>query len=180
MVVGKRIRPADHLMDWLETDEARSRSSRAERLRFLIREFGGAKFRVFYGGVPALAFEEARQAYLHGLFVACTLMCQVCVEQMLGGLLRASGRNDLEGKNFQKLLREARDRRLLSTKEFTTFEKLRTWRNPYVHSRPPGGKGTLIRRALNSNTSPEETAARDARTAMRTLLRLCQRPPFAY
>jgi HEPN domain-containing protein len=174
------MRQADRLMEWLETDEARSRSSRAKRLRFLIKEFGDAECRVFYGDIAVLAFEEARQAYLHGLFVACTLMCQVCVEQMLSGLLRAGGRNDLEHTNFQNMLREARDERLLSTKELATFETLRTWRNPYVHSRPPGSKGTLIRRAFDSNTSPEETVARDARTAMRALMRLCRRSPFAY
>jgi HEPN domain-containing protein len=170
----------DRLLKWLEVDEARSRSSRARRLRFLIKESGGGKYRLFYGDVAALAFEEAKQAYLHGLFVACTLMCQVCVEQMLCGLLRAGGRNNLEGANFQRILREARDSEVLSTLEFATFEKLRTQRNPYVHSRPPGSKGTLARRAVDSKTSLEETAARDARTAIRALLRMCRRPPFAY
>jgi hypothetical protein len=169
----------DRLLEWLETDEAHSRASRAKRLRFLIKEFGGGNYRMFHGQVAALAFEEARQAYLHGLFVACTLMCQACVEQMLGGFLRASGRNDLEGATYQRILREAHDQKLLSAIEFATLDKLRDSRNPYVHSRPPGSKGTLIRRAVDSRTSPDKIAARDARTAIRVLLRLCKRKPFA-
>lgn len=173
------MRRTDRLLEWLETDEARSRASRAQRLRFLIKEFGGGNYRMFHGQVAALAFEEARQAYLHGLFVACTLMCQVCVDQMLRGFFRASGRNNLEGATYHRILREAHDQKLLSTTEFATFDKLRDWRNPYVHSRPPGSKGTLIRRAVDSRASPDEIAARDARTAIRALLRLCQRKPLS-
>ena len=69
------------LISWLEQDEARSRPYRAGRLRFLHQEYGPEGIRLFHGGpVSALAFEEARQAYLHGLFMACTIMSQVCVE----------------------------------------------------------------------------------------------------
>jgi len=172
-------RPTLRLVEWHERDEARSRASRAKRLRFLTKEYGGGDYRVFYDQLAALAFEEARQAYLHGLFIACTLMCQVCVEQTLCGLLNAVGRNDLKGATYEQILRKARDQKLLSTAEFAKFDRLRQWRNPYVHPRPIGSKGTLIRRAIDSKTSPEQITARDARTAIRALLRLCQRRPFA-
>jgi len=166
-------------VEWLERDEARSRTSRARRLRFLTKEYGGGDYRLFYDQLAALAFEEARQVYLHGLFIACMLMCQVCVEQMLCGLLNAAGRNELKGATYEQILRKARDQKLLSTAEFATFDRLRKWRNPYVHSRPIGSKGTLIRRAIDSKTSPEEITARDARIAIRSVFRLCQRRPFA-
>ena len=164
---------------WLERDEARSRESRARRLEFLIKEYGGGSYRVFYGEVAALAFEEARQAYLHGLFVACTLVCQVCVEQLLSGFFRAAGRNDLVRAPYQQILVEAQSQKVLSESEFIVFDKLRDHRNPYVHSRPPLSKGTPARRAVDSKTATENILERDARTAITALLRLCRRAPFA-
>lgn len=80
--------------------------------------------------MSAMAFEEARQAYLHGLFLACTTTCQVCMEHMLAGLFRIRGRTDLERATFETLLREARVTGMLSEEEFSLFDKFRTIRNP--------------------------------------------------
>ncbi len=171
--------PKTGLLEWLERDEARSRKSRAVRLEFLIKEYGGGSYRVFYSEIAALAFEEARQAYLHGLFVACTTVCQVCVEQLISRFFRAAGRNDLDRAPYQQILVEARSKKVLSESEFVTFDKLREHRNPYVHSRSPLSKSTLAIRAVDSNALVEHILDRDARTAIRALLRLCQRAPFA-
>lgn len=169
----------DDLISWLEQDEVRSRLYRAGRLRLLVQEYGPEGIRLFHGGpVSALAFEEARQAYLHGLFMACTIMSQVCLEHMLAGLFRAVGRDDMERASFEMLLRQARNEGFLSQDEFELFERVRQIRNPYTHSRAPASPGSVIRRTLTSNMPFEDLVVQDAELAIRALLRLCRRPPF--
>jgi hypothetical protein len=86
----------DELLAWLEEDDALRRPDRAARLRLVHEEYGTQGMRVFPGGpVSAQAFEEAKEAYVHGLFVSCIVMSQLCLEQLLGGLFRLALREDL-------------------------------------------------------------------------------------
>ena len=126
-----------------------------------------------------IAFEEARLAYLHGLFLSCVVMVQACVEHMLQGLFYGGGRNDLMDAPYSRLLDRARREGLLSEEEFALFERLRQLRNPYVHFRPPGSPDSWIARAVGVEKFPEDVLVEDARLAITALLRLCQRPPFA-
>src|SRR5229473_3200466 len=83
------VKTHDEIVAWLEEDDARSRPYRAERLRFVLQYLDSETMTEFYGGEMAfLAFEEARRAFVHGLFVACTVLTQVCVEHTLGGVFR--------------------------------------------------------------------------------------------
>lgn len=164
----------------LEEDEARSRPYRADRLRYLLDQYGHDSVRIFPGGsLSLMAFEESRQAYLNGLFMACTIMCQVCLEHMLAGLFREAGRDDLDRATFKTLLREALDQGLLSADEFALFDRLRSLRNPYAHSRAPLGKGSMERRAVDVNIAIKDLVVHDAELAISSLLGLCQRAPFA-
>jgi hypothetical protein len=168
------------LIAWLEEGEAQSRAHRAQRLQLLVTEYGPEGIRLFHGApISAIAFEEARQAYLHGLFVACTVMCQICLEHMLAGLFRMAGRDDLDRATYERLLREARDQSFLSEEEFRLFDRLRSLRNPYAHPRAPAGEGSLLRRMISADTAIEDLAVEDAQLAITALLRLCRRPPFA-
>src|SRR5687768_2285912 len=120
------------LIAWLEADEGRSRPYRAQRLQLLVNEYGPESLGLFPGGpIGAMAFEEARLTYLHWIFVACTVMCQICLEHMLAALFRMAGRDDLDRATYKRLLREARDQSFLSEEEFRLFERLRSLRNPY-------------------------------------------------
>ena len=169
----------NQLITMLKEDEARSRPYRAERLRLLLDQYGHEGIRMFPGGpISFMAFEESRQAYLHGLFVACTIMCQVCLEHMLAGLFRQAGRDDLDRATFETLLREALDQRFLSSDEFALFDRLRSLRNPYAHPRAPTGKGSIVRRAVEANIAVEDLIVDDAELAISALLRLCRRSPF--
>lgn len=170
----------DDFMSRLEADDERSRPHRAERLRFLFDEYGPQGIRIFHGGpVSEWAFEDCRRAYLHGLFLSCILLAQVCVEHMLAGLFRMAGRDDLERATFERLLKEAQAERFLSDAEFDLFDRLRRLRNPYAHPRAPTSKGAQMRRAIDSDASAESILVEDARLAITALLRLCRRPPFA-
>lgn len=171
---------SDRFMEWLERDDTASRPSRAERLELLVGEYGSPGWRGFFGAPMSLmAFEEARQAYVCGLFLSCTIMCQVCLEYMLAGLYRMFGRDDLDRAGFAKILRTALEERFISQDEFDLFERFRNARNPYVHHRPPLRKDSVELRALEQGSSFDEVIAEDAEMAIVSLLRLCQRHPFA-
>jgi len=100
----------DEIIAWFEVDDARSRQYRAERLQFLLRHLDSNPMTEFCGGaMAAMAFDEARRALVHGLFVACTVLSQVCLEHTLAGLLRAAGRDDLDRATYDVLLREGQN-----------------------------------------------------------------------
>jgi hypothetical protein len=127
----------DELLRWLEEDEARTRPSRVERLRLLVEEYGSeGELRWFPGQVTYWAFNEARLAYLQGLFLACILLCQVCVEHVLGGLFMMAGDDKAARANFGQMLRAAGREGYLSAEEVDLFNRLRRTRNPYAHPRP--------------------------------------------
>lgn len=168
------------LLAWLEADEAHSRADRVQRLRLLTEEYGPNGIRIFPGGpVSAQAFEEARLAYLHGLFVSCVVMSQICLEQMLGGLFRMAGREDLRRGGAEVLLSEALRARFLSEDEFMLFDRLRKIRNPYAHYQDPENPRSLVHREVESRILFEDFVVTDAELAIVTLLRLCRRHPFA-
>jgi hypothetical protein len=178
--VGVRADDFEGLEAWLEKDEAPSRKSRVRRLQLLVSEYGTGEVRLFPGGpISAVAFNEARLAYLHGLFVATTLLSQTCLEHMLTGLFQMSGRNDLDRSPYAVLLREARDEQFILLDVYDLFDRLRNLRNPYAHPRPPGGKGSWGERAVQSATPIDDLIVEDAELVITALLRLCRRPPFA-
>lgn len=166
----------DEIIAWLEADDARSRLCRAERLRVLLEQLEPERMITFHGGEMAfMAFEEARRAFVHGLFVACTVLSQVCLEHTLGGLFRMAGRDDLARATFESLLREGRNERYLSDEEFVLFDRLRTIRNPYVHWRAPLSANSLHFRAMQTDRETDEVVIEDAQLAMTALLRFLYR-----
>lgn len=169
----------EDLMTWLAADDESSRPARARRLRLLIKEYGPEGHRLLPGGELSLqAFEEARRAYLHGLYFACVILTQACLEHMLAGIFRIAGRDNLDKASFERLLKEARQRRYVSPGEFVLFSRLRRVRNPYVHARRPGAPDSPVARAVRSQVPIDEVLARNATLAITALLHLLRRPPF--
>ena len=170
----------DELLAWLEEDDALRRPDRVARLRLVREEYGTQGIRVFPGGpVSAQAFEEAKEAYIRGLFVSCIVMSQLCLEQMLGGLFRLALREDLRRGGAAIVLAEAHRAGFITDGEFALFERLRHVRNPYAHYLDPERPKSLVYREAESGTQFEDFVARDAREALVALLQLCRRWPFA-
>lgn len=163
-------------MAWLEADDATSRPYRAERLRVLLEYLEPERMIQFHGGDMAfMAFEEARRAFVYGLFGACTILSQVCLEHSLGGLFRMAGRDELDRATFEVLLREGRDAGYLSDAEFALFDRLRIIRNPYVHSRAPLTRDSLQVRAMQRDKETDQLMVEDAECAITALLRFLRR-----
>lgn len=170
----------DEFTAFLREDDERSRPFRARRLELIACEFGQPRLLVLPGGpVSSYAFEEARHAYIRGLDVGTVLLSQTVLEHMLAGLLRMAGHDGDWG--FVRVLRLARDERLISEAEFELFDRLRELRNPYVHARVPLAPGTLGRRSIERGNFPDdaELMEEDATMAITALLGIVQREPFA-
>jgi hypothetical protein len=159
------------LEKWLEDDEARSRPYRAVRLDTLLGAFGSREEgALFWGGSSSFqAFVELRLAYIHGLYFATVLLALASIEQEIAGSLHAAGLNDAANMSLLSLLAAARDRGIITKKEFTAFNKLREVRNAYAHFRAPTSPTHVARRALAGNTSSDALLESDARQGLKAL-----------
>lgn len=166
-------------MSWLREDDEQTLLARVERTRVVAEAHEPETWRMFPGGpVSVVAFEEARRAYVHGLFLACVLLCQVCIEHSLAAVFRLSDDDQTARMNYSELLRAARRQRFLSDAEFELFDRLRDVRNPYVHSRSLDDATHPMRRAVATDTPPDDLLAGDAMEAISGLMALLSRPPF--
>ena len=105
-------------------------------------------------------------------------MCQICLEQMLGGLFRLALREDLRRGGAAIVLREACRAGFITENEFDLFDRLRQIRNPYTHYLDPEHPKSLVYREGEMESSFDDLIAKDAAFAIVALLQLCQRPPF--
>lgn len=176
------MEPPLNLVAWLADDEEKSRPFRAERLAFLLEQFGTEeRGMLFQGGiVAAAAFEEMRLCYLHGLFVSCVVVAQIVIEHNLSHLLEWVGREDLKRASFQRLLEEAKQERLISSDEFDTLDELRRLRNPYTHSKPLMHEGCFTRRSAETGNPPWDLFKEDAEKAIIAVSTLLSRQPFSF
>lgn len=168
-------------LEWLVGEDEASREARLERLRWLVETFGEPRHLLFRGGpISYRAFEEARLCFLHGQFIATTLLSQVVLEHMLAGLFHSAGRDDLKGSGFKRLMKEAVKERIISAEEHDAFERIRQRRNPVVHYRDPMNQENIMYRAMREDTTIRQVLEDDARTALYTIFNLLNRHPFAF
>ena len=170
----------DEILLWLEADEAKSRPYRVQRIEMLLDRFGNDGYMQFFGGiVSAQAFEEMRLAFLNGLYISCVVVSQIIIEHLLAGMFSMTGREDLEGAGFQKLITEALAAELISQEEFEELDHLRNLRNPYTHSKPMMHQSCFVRRAAEANVHPFDLFKQDAETALDIVSGLLLRYPFS-
>jgi hypothetical protein len=167
----------DETLKWIDETDLQSREARAARARLVVSDSVDSEAgRLFLGGETAMnAFEEARNAYVSGLFLACVLLCQVYVEHTLGSLFRMMGRDDAADAAYARMLVAARDQALLTQAEFEIFDRLRRNRNPYAHPRGPDHSRHPVRRAISAGMPTDLQLADDAREAVSAMMVLAPR-----
>lgn len=154
------------LQDWLEQDEAVSRSHRAERLSKLLAVLPEEEM-VFFGGLAsAQAYIEIRLAYIHGLYLSTVLLALACIEQELAGALHIRGMDSAANARLEKLLKEGLTTGIITTGEFQTFDRLREVRNSYTHFRPPTHRTAWARRAMATDIPIDDILEADAAGAL--------------
>lgn len=157
----------------------RSRDERVPRLRFLIKEYGAERWIRLPGDVADRMFEEARDAYLDGLYCACLLLCSAVITQQLASVFREGGDDVLAESDAEDLYLAARDQGIISATDFSIYNGIRKLRNSYVHPPRFGSRLHLARRAIGARTDVRGVTAQDARRALKALFLMLNRPRFS-
>ena len=124
------------------------------------------------------ALIEAQWSYVDGHFLSAILAVQVCLEKSLSGLIELADLGRPK-RSYAELLREASAQRIISEEERDLFDRLRRLRNPAAHYRSANHPDHPMRRALLEGDDPDVLPAQDARVAVRALVGLMNRHPFA-
>jgi hypothetical protein len=162
--------------------DARARGGKKKRLELLAEAPPEYEF-----PAPQLArryYEESRLCFYSGAYVATIIMAQLAFEELLRTYYRA-----IEGEGclpdgtkvadcgFADLIIRARREKLANSRDIRHLEKLRTMRNPYVHSRQDGKKSDHTRQTLKI-TFPEYVGVStqdEAQKAVTTLIEVFPR-----
>lgn len=160
------------LTAWIENDEALSRESRLERLRFLTDEFDEG-YRLS-PGIAVAYEEEAKLCFYHGAFISTIVLVQMAVEETIRATLYDAGmdwaRED-RSIGFFRLIEEAYQRKLIRRDMRDSYHRLRSdIRNKYMH--PKSWKVSLdIGRFPEQDIPKAEEEARFAVRVMAETLR---------
>ncbi|MBM3325058.1 MAG: DUF4145 domain-containing protein [Calditrichaeota bacterium] len=167
--------------DLLREQDSLSLPHRAERLRFLFEKFGESRHML----VPQMAYyyiEESKLCYLNGAFVACVLVVQAALEDILRDFYRLQGNDKLVEKGFKDLINKSSEDGLISDREAAEMHSIRELRNPYQHTKLPMHEKGFSRRIQKSNFEKDEwdLMREDAEKALICLFELIGRYPFSF
>ena len=162
---------------WLETDDAKGRPRRVQRLRDLLELLPvppeGLSF--LGGEASRICFEEVRRCYLDGSNMAVVLLCLAYVERELAADLYAAGWEKAKTARLGELLREAYEGGGLSELDWKTYRELDQLRNSHAHFRAPGSPTSMGARTVGENSLGTEVLAKDARRAVQAMARIVKR-----
>jgi len=97
------------------------------------------------------------------------------IENTLANILYAGGRNDLERKGLADLLKEAKEKGLISEQEFIVFDKVRKIRNPLTHFRKPADRKNIEYRVVEHDKNYNELLEEDAKAALEANFRIMKK-----
>jgi hypothetical protein len=171
--------------DYLKNQDELSINDRAKRLKFLVETFGEPK----YLAIPEMTYyylDEARLCYLNGNYVACVLIVQASIEDILRYLHLFSYderiRKSAKKANFNYLIEKSLEYGLIKQKEAECMHKTRRIRNPYVHTKTHEHPQSLIKRKLESDfkKNTEDLMKEDAEYAIICFFNLIKRYPLSF
>lgn len=159
--------------EWLDNEDKQCWDERLNRLRWIIEEYPDIDISLFHGGLKShYLFEEARYCFVYGQYIASTMLSLSYIENTIASVFYASGRNDLQRARVVDLLKEAKEKGLISESEFTVFNTVRKIRNPIIHFCKPSDKETIEYREVKNDRHPYELLEEDAKTALKATFRM--------
>jgi hypothetical protein len=158
---------------WLDNENKVQRDARLERLRWLASLMPKVEWMLYgTGPISKYLFDEGRYCFAYGQYLGSIILGLAFIEMSLAGAFYATGRNDLERAGIATLSKEALDYGWLSPADYEAIERVRDYRNPVTHFRPPGHEERVEARAFYESTSTYEVIERDARAVMQTVFHL--------
>ena len=157
---------------WLSHEDAVCHEDRIARLEWLASLLSPAEYLTFPGGLMSkFLFEEMRYCFAYGQFLATIVLGLAYIERTLAAKFFAAGRNDLERAGIATVLREARDRGILSDDEADELHGIRRSRNPVTHFRSLVADDSIEWRSLQENEHPYEVLEQDAQAVVRAAMK---------
>jgi hypothetical protein len=152
----------------LERHELQNVPERAERIRWLstiIPKGGGYMMPL----ESMRVFQEAKDCFVYGQFVATLVLAASFMEHWLGGILNAAGQQKVAGQGLKAIVAHCREFNVIPVVLCDKIDSLRLSRNPFVHLKSFDHPHNLGQRMLTRRAHPDsilESDARDALSAM--------------
>ena len=165
------------LTAWLESDDAKNRAARVQRLGDLlaILPVPSDGLSVQGGEASLLCYEEVRRCYLDGSDKAVVLLSLAYVERELAAGLYAVGWGPAKRAPLGAVLQEAHQHGVLSERDWRMYQDLAGLRNSHAHFREPGSAESMMARMVGEDALPREVLARDAEQALEAMAGIMRR-----
>lgn len=158
---------------WIKKEDEKCYQDRLDRLQWLLNITPVSDKWLFHGGwLSKYLFEEARNCFVYGQFIATIVLGFSFIEHSIASILYGSGQNNIRRSRADNLLEEARQQGLLDETEYQRLEHIRKLRNPIVHFRQPGDYERVEYKAVLADDHPYVILENDARYVMSIVLRL--------
>jgi len=165
--------PPMEVEDWLDNEDKSQREKRLKRLRWIAERMPNVQWMLFgTGPISKYLFEEARYCFAYGQYLASTVLGLAFIEISLAGAFYGTGREDLERVRIGVLAKEALNYGWITPRDYEMIERLRRYRNPITHFRPPGDEERVEARAFLTQSLPYEVIERDAYELMESIFHL--------
>jgi hypothetical protein len=111
-------------------------------------------------------FQEAKDCFIYGQFVAAQVLAASFIEHWLGALLGADGQHKVAAQGLDAIVTACRAQRIIPVVLCDKIDTLRLNRNPFVHLKPFNHAHSLGQRMRVSRSHPDTILEADAREAM--------------
>lgn len=149
----------------LERHELQNVPVRAERIRWLstvIPKGGGYMMPL----ESMRVFQEAKDCFIYGQFVATLVLAASFIEHWLGGILDAAGQSKVATQGLKAIITHCREFNVIPVALCDKIDNLRLSRNPFVHLKPFDHAHNLGQRMLARRMHPDSILELDAKEAL--------------
>ena len=165
-LLGRKITKRNsRLESALERYDRNSFEDRLERLTWLQKVFPTG-----YGFAmepeTAYVFDEAKNAFVEGAFIATILLSTAFVEHWLGAIVSGQGFNGEAKSGLNSIIECMRREGLMHEFLLKKADRLRKIRNPFVHLKPFNHMERVTPRAMNQSKHPIAILEEDAKEAL--------------
>ena len=149
----------------LERQELRNVPERAERIRWLSTVI--PKSSGYMMPLESMkVFQEAKDCYVYGQYVATVVLSASFVEHWLGGILVARGSQKVSSQGLAAIVEHCRENDLLPAILCDKVDALRKIRNPFVHLKSFDHPQGLGQRMLKQRAHPDAILEADAKESL--------------
>lgn len=165
---------ADPAEQELRNYDTHSFNERLKRLRIINQVFPFG-YREYGSDESIRIFDEAVHSYIFAQYIATIILAQAFIERRFQEYFHIRHDNKRAKYNLDNFIKEFKGTDFLPDYIFEKIDKIRLKRNPFVHHRMPLQKDTLMARAINSNTHPDELLHQDAKDALEVMFHMVKR-----